>query len=312
MVRGAYGLQKLRIQSGLRICSNFREKLKSDLPDQDPDGDHDELSKEAEDILTQLRQSFTRLTDGVARNRTLPAEKGFTGDGVISDFSELVLVHQYMSLEKQERQQFAQMGGLLEKLPIYTRYLERQGGIGSAMAAVLVTSFDIHKAERPSQFWAYAGLDVGPDGRARSRRKEHLVEREYTKADGTVATRMGTTFDPWLQSRLMGAMATSFMRTKSSWRKAYDGYKHRIETDPKRTKASVAEAKKLIEAGTPAHEIWTPMRIHRASLRYMVKMFLLDFWTNWREIEGLPIVPSYHEGVMGHKHHDSDDNRRSA
>jgi hypothetical protein len=35
----------------------------------------------------------------------------------------------------------------------------------------------------------------------------------------------------------------------------------------------------------------------------MVKEFIADFWRAWREIEGLPVVPRYHEAVLGHKHH---------
>jgi hypothetical protein len=35
----------------------------------------------------------------------------------------------------------------------------------------------------------------------------------------------------------------------------------------------------------------------------MVKEFVADFWRAWREIEGLPTVPRYHEAVLGHHHH---------
>ncbi|HEX8836274.1 MAG TPA: hypothetical protein VF748_05000, partial [Candidatus Acidoferrum sp.] len=67
MVRGAYDLQKLRIQMGLRLCANFRARLGT--PEVSDEG---ELSNEALGIIAQLKQSYGRLTDGVARNRTLP------------------------------------------------------------------------------------------------------------------------------------------------------------------------------------------------------------------------------------------------
>ena len=37
-------------------------------------------------------------------------------------------------------------------------------------------------------------------------------------------------------------------------------------------------------------------------MRFMIKMLLLDIWKGWRESEGLPVRPSYHEEKLGHKH----------
>lgn len=306
MVRGAYALQKLRIQTGLRLCANFRDKLKIEA-DQDPENDEDteELGDKALSIIDDLKRRYVRLTEGVARNRTLPRREGFKGDGVVSEFTELVLIHQYNGIEKQEREQFRLLGEALEEIPVYTDWLESQTGIGPALAAVLITWFDIHKAERPSQFWAFAGLDVGPDGFARSRRASHLVERPYIDRNGEEKTRMSTTFDPWLQSRLLGVLGSSLLRTGSPYRVHYDNYRHRIESDTTRPKGSLLDKKNLIRAERreEADALWHPLRIHRASMRYMVKMFVADFWQQWREIEGLPRVPSYHEGVLGHIHH---------
>jgi hypothetical protein len=168
---------------------------------------------------------------------------------------------------------------------------------------VLITSFDITVANHVSAFWAYAGLDVAPDGRGRSKRKEHLVERTYKSAAGTEETRMSVTYNPWLKSKLMGVLAGSFLRTSdSAWKATYDGYRHRLETDPSRHKATLVEYKRANKAGEETSCLWTPGRIHKAAMRYMVKMFLLDFWLKWRAIEGLPITPSYHEAKLGHRH----------
>ncbi len=300
MTRGAYALQKLRIQTGLRLCANFRDKLKEsgELVAKD-EGDEEELSEKAKKIIDILKQDYRRLTEGVARNRTLPRREGFVGAGVVSDFTELVLIHQYEMLEKQEREHFRHIGEALEDLPVFTDWLDAQRGIGPAMAAILVTSFDIHKAVRPSQFWAIAGLDVGPDGFARSRRAAHLVEREYKAKDGTIKTKMSTTFDPWLQSRMLGVLGGSFLRSDSPYRKYYDSYRHRIETDTSRRKGTLLDKKNARAAGDTADDIWHPLRIHRASSRYMVKQFIADFWRAWRLIENLPVVPTYHEAKQG-------------
>jgi len=313
MTRGAYALQKLRIQTGLRLCANFRDKLKEtgELKAEGEDGD-DELSEKAQKIIDILKAEYRRLTEGVARNRTLPRREGFKGEGVISDFTELVLVHQYESLEKQEREHFRHIGEALEELPIFVDWLETQRGIGPAMAAVLVTGFDVRKAERPSQFWAIAGLDVGPDGFARSRRAAHLIEREYVARDGEIKTKLSTTFDPWLQSRVLGVLGGSLLRSGSPYRKFYDDYRHRIETDPARARGTLLDKKNLRKKAAQtkdedekarliaeAEALWHPLRIHRASMRFMVKTFIADFWRAWRLSEGLPVVPTYHEAKQG-------------
>lgn len=307
MVRGAYDLQQLRMQTGLRLCANFRAKLRAPEPEKIEGADdmpepEDELSKEAQKIVDQLKAAHRRLTDGVAKNRTLPAEKGFKGDEIISSFSELTLVDQYVGIEKQENIAFRQLVATLAKLPIYTDYLVKERGIGPAMAGVLISYFDPHKAVHISAFWKYGGLDVGPDGLGRSRREAHLVEREYIDKNGETKTRMGITYEPFLKSKLMGVLASSFLRSGSRWREVYDSYKHRISTDPARTKVTVAQWKKAHKAGEDTTVLYPPGRIHKMAMRYMVKMFLAEFWLKWREIEDLPITPTYHEAVLGHVH----------
>jgi hypothetical protein len=313
MVRGVYALQKLRIQTGLRLCANFRQKLKIEGEIDEDTEQPGELGTKAKEIIARLKAEYVRLTEGVARNRTLPKREGFVGSGVISDFAELALIHQYTSFEKQENEHFKQLGEALAAFKIYRDYLADEPGIGPALASVLIAYFDIHKAERPSQFWAYAGLDVGPDGYARSRRKAHLIEREYKTKSGETKTKMSTTFEPWLQSRLLAVLGGSLLRMGSPYRKYYDDYRHRIETDPARPKGTLLKKKNLIKEGKQdeADALWHPLRIHRASQRYMVKQMIADFWRRWREIEGLPVVPRYHEAVLGHKHHERSSNQRS-
>lgn len=317
MVRGAYDLQTLRLQSGIRLVANFRAKLfgkgQPQVTEADADADTDENDAEAEKVIDQLKDSYRNLMAGVARNRTLPAEKGFKGDALISSFPELVLVDSYMALERQEERQFMQLESQLNKFPIWTDYLRKgspccggqalQSGIGPALGGVLVSWFDPAKARHVSNFWKYAGLDVAQDGRGRSRRKEHLIERAYTDKDGTVKTRMSITYDPFLKTKLMGVLAASFIRTGSPWREVYDGYKHRLISDPAREKVTLAEWKKRNKRGEDMSEVWAPGRLDWASKRYMVKMFLLEFWMTWRKMEGLPVSEPYGVARLGHRPH---------
>jgi hypothetical protein len=302
MVRGAYDLQQLRMQAGLRLCANFRAKLKQHEDEPELDEDTGELSEEAQGVIDKLRKSFALLTTGIAKNRTLPAREGFVGDPLIGSYSELVLVAQYMALESEEKKQFRQFESLLAEVPIYLSYLSNQKGVGPAMAGVLLTTLDPHKARHVSSFWKYAGIDVATDGRGRSRRAEHLVERSYINKDGKEATRQGVTYNPWLKTKVTGVLAGSFLRSGSPWREAYDNYKRRIETDPNREKCSVVEWKKRHKAGENVERLWTPGRINNAAKRYMCKQFLADLWTNWRKLEGLPVTPSYNEARRGYAH----------
>jgi hypothetical protein len=41
---------------------------------------------------------------------------------------------------------------------------------------------------------------------------------------------------------------------------------------------------------------------HQASLRYMMKQYLVDLYVAWRTIEGLPVHPPYSEAKLGHVH----------
>jgi hypothetical protein len=41
---------------------------------------------------------------------------------------------------------------------------------------------------------------------------------------------------------------------------------------------------------------------HQASIRYMIKMMLLQIWKDWREYMKLPVRPSYQEEKLGHVH----------
>src|SRR5262245_49315479 len=119
MVKSAYALQKLRIQTGLRLCANLRAKLKENEPPESVDEDAEELSPKAQKLIKDLYADYRRLTDGVARRRTLPAEHGFEGAGVISDFAELVIAHSYFELDRQEKEQFRLMGEVLQTVPVY-------------------------------------------------------------------------------------------------------------------------------------------------------------------------------------------------
>ena len=177
IVRGAYDIQKNRIQTGNRLVGNFKAKL-----GQAPSEKEDTIDKEGQQVLLNLRRSHKLLTEGVA---SFPRQATFKGDEVISDYTELCLVDNYLELEAQEKSHFRRLGNILKDYPVYTEFLEGVTGVGPAMAGVMLSEIDITKAEYPSSLHKYAGLDVATDGQGRSRRPEHLEDSEYKAKDGS-------------------------------------------------------------------------------------------------------------------------------
>lgn len=275
-VRGAYDIQKLRTQMGNRIVGNFKVKL-----GQKPGTKEDEIDAEGRRILNDLRVRYRRLTDGV---KTFPRERLFKGDGVIDTYTELRLVHHYVELRAAEDGMFKTIGLALKQYPIWRAFLEGIKGVGPAMAGVIISEIDISKAKYSSSLWKYAGLDVAGDGAGRSRRKEHLVEREYENKDGEKALRKGITFNPFLKTKLIGVLGGSFLRAgDNKYSRIYRDYKTRLENHSKHKDKSKG---------------WR----HNMATRYMIKQFLVDLYTAWRELEGLPVAPPYAEEKLGIEH----------
>ena len=286
LVRGAYDIQKLRIEMGNRIVANFKAKL-----GQEPGQKEDELDPKAKEILAVIRGSYKKLTDGLKK---FPAADEFEGDEVISMLTELCLAEQFTTLEANERKHFKRLEAVLEEFPIYMQFLEQVRGIGPAMAGVIISEIDIHKCKYASSIWKYAGLDV-INGQGRSRRKEHQVESEYIDKNGEVKTKMGISFNPFLKTKLIGVLADVFIKTRSPYRDLYDNYKNRMENH---AKYGVQNDGVKVDGVA----ITSKGRRHAQSKRYMIKQMLVDLYTNWRALEGLDVHPPYHEAKLGMKH----------
>ena len=269
-VRGAYALQKQRIQTGNRICANFKAKL-----GQAPGQSEETLDPESKKILAQIRALNDKLASALVQEvddetenefeeeskpgvpkpsaaetkslglvseliqrryklitegkKNIPSKSKFIGDAVISNYAEFCLIQNYFDLEKQENQQFARLAGIVEDFPIYTEWLKDVQGCGHIMSGVIISEIEIEKAKYASSLWKLAGLGVEPDGKGTSRRAEHLVKVKYTDAQGKEAERDSITFKPFLKTKLIGVLATSFQRTNSPYLQEYWNYLRRIE-----------------------------------------------------------------------------------
>lgn len=284
LVRSLYDIQKIRIETGNRIVAEIKSRM-GQLPGKKEETIEDE---EAVNYLKEARTEYKRITDAFVLNRAADYFKVEYGQyTIIADPVMLLFVKLYMKHLEDEGSMEKVVKKIVERHPMWKAFLLGVKGCGPLMSAVILSEFDIHKAERISQFWAYAGLDVF-NGEGRSRRKDHLVDVEYTDKEGKAAMKKGITFNPFLKTKLIGVLGTSFVRQvkpePSYYRSIYDNYKHRIEN-------------------MDAHKEKTKGHRNNMAVRYVVKMFLQDLWLKWREVEGLPITQPYHEAVLGHTHH---------
>lgn len=271
LVRGFYDLQHLRIQSGQRIVATFKHKL-GIRPGEKEDK---ELDAEGKKILKDLRDSYKLLTEGV-----VVKAKNFKGEGLISSFSEFSLVAQYLSLEEAEKEQLSRIDKIVQEHPLWENFLKDVKGVGPTLAAVILSEIDITKCTYPSSLYRYAGLDCGPDGKATSRKKEHLIDVEYIDKEGNKQTKKSITYNPFLRSKLIGVLGSSFLRAGDNYfRTIYDNYKHRLEHRPD------------LKEHTKAHK-------HAMAIRYMVKIFMFYLYLAWRDLEKLPMYALYEDDKL--------------
>ncbi len=158
-VRGVYDLQKLRISAGNRLVAQFKTKIGVLPGKKEKECSDDEIKS----ILDDIKATYKKITDGVKKE--LPSRNQFKAQGIISEYAELVMINQYVSLEAEEESQFRRLNSILIDCPIWTNFLEGVRGCGPAMAGAIISSIDISKAEYVSSLWKYCGYDVVMIGR---------------------------------------------------------------------------------------------------------------------------------------------------
>lgn len=284
LVASGYEMQKLRIQCGLRLVANFRKDLGIE-----PSQSEDDLSPDAKQLIEDLRTSYGKITEAVAMNSQVRkrSNKAFVGDGLIKSKAEMAMVRSFLDLENNEKQTFKELDEIISDHPVYP-FLKAVKGCGPALSAVIISEIDISKARYASSLAMLAGLDVGPDGKGRSRRSEHLVTRPYTAKDGTEKEKQSITYNPFLKTKLMGVLIGCMVKAgnkdgNNKYDKVYRDYKNRLENHPNH------------QAKTPAHR-------NNMAKRYAIKIFLQDLYAYWRAAEGYEVHPPYHEAKLGIVH----------
>lgn len=180
LVRGAGDIQRLRIQSGNRICANYYRKLglKSGQKLEDflkeikiqqdtevPLADYGEVPESSElikakNLLLEMRREYKLLSGGILLNQKQIKNMEFPAGGVIADSVDFVLVEVFAALLSQEERLFKHIETVLHDFPIYTEFLAKVRGIGPSLAGILISEIDPNKARYPSSLHKLAGLDV--------------------------------------------------------------------------------------------------------------------------------------------------------
>lgn len=108
---------------------------------------------------------------------------------------------------------------------------------------------------------------------------------EYTKADGTIGMKRGLTYNPVVKTKLMGVLSGCLLKAKDlTYSAIYYDYRARLDK-------------------IAYHKVKSDAQKNRMALRYMIKQFLRNLWTTWRNLEGLPVDNPYEVEKLGNKPH---------
>lgn len=279
IVNGIYDLQQLRISIGNRIVSSFRIKLGIK-----PSEDKKKRNKEADKLLRAIRKEYKRITDGITK---ITVKLKVPEDcALIATSAEVKLIKQYEDILTCEETVFDDMAEVVKTRPLWSAFFEHTAGVGPVIAGFLMAYVDIEKAETVSKLWYYCGYGVEKDGKATSRRPEHLIEVKYLDKDGKEQTKMVIHHNPKVRSKLSYVLSRGLLTAKGYYKtEIYDNYKNRIKNMSK-------------------HKDKKPGHIDNMAKRKAVKEFLKDLWPVWRKMEGLPVTAPYDEAKLGKKHGD--------
>ncbi len=204
--------------------------------------------------------------------------------GNYTDSEHPIFKNQFNRFSDLEDEMLKYINELLKGWEIYG-WLEDVKGIGPTMAAVIISQIDIYIASTVSKIWAYAGLATGTTRGYKWNKKTELWEITDTLIPiDRLTAGFRSPFNQFLRSKLIGVLGPSFLKCTSPYREHYDFEKNRLEN-----------SEKYKDEKKPGHR-------HNMAIRKMVKMFLIDLYKVWREMEGLPVREPYSGEYLGKKH----------
>lgn len=275
-------VQKVRIATGNRICSIYRQGL-----------DAEDAEKAKEDFLKQLHSEYLRITDYYAdkmksKGRLTTALGKVEGLKWIKSKNDLDLIDNYETLCEAEEKASKAMTYAVHQHPMWNLFFKNAKGCGPSIAGKLIAGLDVHKARHVSSFWSYCGVGtrVNENGERVAMTKRNTTTCTYIDKNGNEKTRRSLGYSPELQSLVTSVFVTSVLKVgKGSvyWECYYD-YKNRYSN-----RSDLKGASKL--------------RIHRMACRQVAKALLRDLWVAWRSYEGYTLSQPYEVEYLGYAPH---------
>jgi len=250
------------------------------------------MKKFTDEMLTSLGISIRAYYDYQYERIAMDNRLGQKKDGTIKkkapmrDLAMLVYLQDRRNeISNAEKIMEKEITLLIQDHPLWTGFLrDTVKGCGPVMAAVIISQFDIYKAPAASNLISFAGLAPGKDKKTKGQKCK---------------------YNQFLKSKLCGVLGSLFLQCKSV---PYTGYYYNRKMRTENSNEKVWEiSKKGEKAKLIAWKDATKSHRHNDAIRIMIKMFLIDLYVAWREIEGLPVRKPYAEEYLGREH-----NRKAA
>jgi len=198
--------------------------------------------------------------------------------GNYSVSEENIFVVHLNGFTKLEKGMFKYIKELLLEFNIWNEWLKDQVGIGPTIGGVLLSRINIDKCSTVSKMWAYSGIATGQTfGYKYNKKKKLWIKTDILIPIDKLTAGFRSPYDTFLKAKLLGVMAVSFNRSNYPYRKFYIDNKNRLISK----NWGVSDGHR-----------------HNASMRYMVKMFEIDFHLEWRKLRGLSVRKSYKEEYL--------------
>lgn len=325
--RSFYDCQKIRIEMGNRLAmQRHQTNIRTWLDTKPKRETHRAFSAWAKSVGIEKpapKLLFDRLME---RKETLR---------IMSEAWRKKLEGRHADLEAVEARLLKDTATIIRDHPIWVGMLKDTKGIGPTMGGVTISEIrDISRFDTISKLWAYCGLHV-IDGRAARRKRGEAANWNgflKTKLLGVAGPSFLRCASPYREhydhykERLMHRPCS--LPPEKHRRVLHDdqglvaGHAivgnqrmsagHHLPGDQDTVARQHPRDNQVQAAGHSGSDTHpstallangcTKGHMHNKAMRYMVKMFLRDLWLRWREIEGLPIRPSYQEEYLKHKH----------
>lgn len=240
-----------------------------------------QVAYDYQDLRIRTANRLSRKADGTDQNKD---------DAILPEQEIPQIIKVLERSQTMEKSIFDDIEAEVKKFPIYTEFLSKIKGCGPAMSAIIISCIDIHKADTAAKITQYAGLNPGlVRGKKKDKDGNIITTDELVRGDKPTKGYI-LPYNAFLKTKLMGVLATCFIKCGSQYRYYYDARKTRLMASELPVNGN--EDKKWKDE-TKAH-------ISMSAQRYMMKMFLQDLYGVWRKLEGLPVRKSYQEEYLGH------------